>query len=212
VPTLTVSCRRTPRVSRGAQPRTAGARPSQEAYRPDRAPQLLPHAGRWHACGRAILRAATAVDVCRDPGGRRYSSCPPQSTATRSGLGCRTQGGRRHDQGPEKNLPTREELRVFIRKLPFQFSLLIDSGGGVHAYLLFKEMWVLDTPHKRFMATVLLKRFQRAIQGEHSVILTFPVAAVGTVQTPDPGCRYTWHIAVLTCDHCSPHTTTHRSA
>src|SRR5215470_17055711 len=49
-------------------------------------------------------------------------------------------------------------------------------------------------------------------QGEHSVFLTFLVAAVGTVQTPDPRYRYTWHSAVLTCDHCSPHTTTHRSA
>src|SRR5262245_2859532 len=48
--------------------------------------------------------------------------------------------------------------------------------------------------------------------GEHSVILTFLVAAVGTVPTPDPRYRYTWHSAVLTCDHCSPHTTTHRSA
>ena len=47
---------------------------------------------------------------------------------------------------------------------------------------------------------------------EHSVILTFPVAAVGTVQTPAPVYRYTWHSAVLTCDCCSPHTTTHRSA
>jgi hypothetical protein len=36
---------------------------------------------------------------------------------------------------------------------------------------------------------------------EHSVILTFPVAAVGTVQIPDPGCRYTWHSAGLTCDY-----------
>jgi hypothetical protein len=52
----------------------------------------------------------------------------------------------------------------------------------------------------------------RAPEGEHSVILTFPVAALGTVQTPDPVYRYTWHIAVLTCGYCSPHTTTHRSA
>jgi hypothetical protein len=47
---------------------------------------------------------------------------------------------------------------------------------------------------------------------EHSVILTFPVAAVGTVQTPDPVCHYTWHIVVRIWDDCSPRTTTHRSA
>src|SRR6266478_2674188 len=48
--------------------------------------------------------------------------------------------------------------------------------------------------------------------GEHSVILTFPVAAVGTAQTPDPVCRYTWHSAALTCDCCWLHTTRPPSA
>ena len=47
---------------------------------------------------------------------------------------------------------------------------------------------------------------------EHSVILTFPVIAVDSAQTPDRGCRYIWHSATLTCDCCSPHTTRHRSA
>jgi hypothetical protein len=47
---------------------------------------------------------------------------------------------------------------------------------------------------------------------EHSVILTFPVTAVDSAQTPDRVCRYTWHIAALTCAGCSPHTTKHRSA
>ena len=37
---------------------------------------------------------------------------------------------------------------------------------------------------------------------EHSVILTFPVAVVGTAQTPDPECRYTWHSAAPTSDCC----------
>jgi hypothetical protein len=48
--------------------------------------------------------------------------------------------------------------------------------------------------------------------GEHSVILTFPVAAVDTVQTPGPGCRYTSHSAALTCDCCWLHTTRPLSA
>jgi hypothetical protein len=47
---------------------------------------------------------------------------------------------------------------------------------------------------------------------EHSVILTFPVIAVDSAQTPDRVCRYIWHSAALTCDCCSPHTTRHRSA
>src|SRR5437763_16955260 len=35
---------------------------------------------------------------------------------------------------------------------------------------------------------------------EHSVILTFPVIAVDSTQTPDRVCRYIWHSAALTCD------------
>jgi hypothetical protein len=63
-----------------------------------------------------------------------------------------------------KNLPTREELINFIEELPFKFSLLINSGGGIHAYILFKKIWVLDMPEKRRKAAELLNRFQRIIQ------------------------------------------------
>src|SRR5215471_10635120 len=35
-----------------------------------------------------------------------------------------------------------------------------------------------------------------SVTREHSVILAFPVAAVGTVQTPEPGCRSPGHSAV----------------
>jgi len=47
---------------------------------------------------------------------------------------------------------------------------------------------------------------------EHSVILTFPVAAVGTVQTPAPVSRYTSHSAARASDCCWLHTTTPPSA
>ena len=63
-----------------------------------------------------------------------------------------------------KHLPTPDELLNFIQSLPFRFSLLIDSGGGYHGYVLFKELWVLDTEAKRDAADLLLKRFQRTIQ------------------------------------------------
>ena len=47
---------------------------------------------------------------------------------------------------------------------------------------------------------------------EHSVILAFPVAAVGTVQTPEPGCRSPGHSAVRPGDPGAPPPTTPRSA
>jgi hypothetical protein len=71
-----------------------------------------------------------------------------------------------HAQGAHaaKNLPTPFQLSGFLQSLPFTFSLLIDSTGGYHGYLLFKELWVLETPEERATAQLLLRRFQRTIQ------------------------------------------------
>jgi predicted P-loop ATPase len=63
-----------------------------------------------------------------------------------------------------KNLPSPDALRVFLHTLPFPFSLIVDSGGGFHAYLLFKELWLFDTSDERAAAALLLKRFQRTLQ------------------------------------------------
>lgn len=65
-----------------------------------------------------------------------------------------------------QNLPTPDELLALIEGLPFRFSLLVDSGGGYHAYVLFKERWVLHTPEEHQTAALLLKRFQRTIQAQ----------------------------------------------
>jgi hypothetical protein len=72
------------------------------------------------------------------------------------------------------------------------------------------DTWFARTAQKQYTRTVLFSTVYD--NWEHSVILTFPVAALGTVQTPDPVYRCTWHNAGLTCDYCSPHTTTPRSA
>ena len=62
------------------------------------------------------------------------------------------------------NLPTPFQLMKFIASLPFQFSLLIDSGGGFHGHLLWKELWILDTATEQAQAALLLRRLQRTIQ------------------------------------------------
>ena len=63
-----------------------------------------------------------------------------------------------------KNLPTQDELLHFIGELPFRFSFIVDTSGGYHGYVLFKELWVLDTPDEHQQAALLLRRFQRTIQ------------------------------------------------
>ena len=47
---------------------------------------------------------------------------------------------------------------------------------------------------------------------EHSVILTFPIAAVGTARTPEPACRYTWRSVAQASDCCWRPTTRPPSA
>jgi hypothetical protein len=63
-----------------------------------------------------------------------------------------------------RQLPTPFQLMKFLESLPFQFSLLIESTGGFHGDLLFKELWILDTPEEQAAAALLLRRLQRTVQ------------------------------------------------
>jgi Protein of unknown function (DUF3987) len=62
------------------------------------------------------------------------------------------------------DLPSRDELWQFLRHLPFRWSLIVDSGGGFHAYVLFREAWVLETAAERRLAQALLRDFQFTLQ------------------------------------------------
>jgi hypothetical protein len=44
------------------------------------------------------------------------------------------------------DLPSREELLGFLQAMPFAWSLLIDTTGGAHGYVLFRELWLFDVP------------------------------------------------------------------
>ena len=88
-----------------------------------------------------------------------------------------------------------EVATVIDRLIPPHPAHGLSCGRGVEALVLA----ILDGHHALY-------------KGEHSVILTFPVAAVGTVETPDPVCRYTSHTGAPTSDCCWFHTTTPPSA
>ena len=53
---------------------------------------------------------------------------------------------------------------------------------------------------------------QEIMDGEHAVMLPFPIPAVESAPTPDRVCRAMWHIAARTSDGCAPHTPRPRSA
>ena len=100
--------------------------------------------------------------------GLRHATCQPVGRGTSADVGAI--GGLwvefDHAGGVHTatNLPTPFQLAKFIHTLPFAFSLLIDSTGGLHGHVLFKELWVLGTAAERAQAALLLRRLQRTIQ------------------------------------------------
>ena len=60
------------------------------------------------------------------------------------------------------NVPISIEKAVeFIESsIPFQPTILIDSGHGLHGYWLFKELWDITEPEERLKAADVLSRFQ----------------------------------------------------
>jgi putative DNA primase/helicase len=64
----------------------------------------------------------------------------------------------------KKNLPSKAEAIEFLRGLPIQPTMVVDSGGGYHAYFLFKEPWILDSDSERKDANRILKGFEELAQ------------------------------------------------
>src|SRR5215471_10577136 len=58
-----------------------------------------------------------------------------------------------------------------------------------HAHLLFRNQAGLFDLLEGCAELLFVLDLMPTEHREHSVILALPVAAVGTVQTPDPGCR-----------------------
>ena len=57
-----------------------------------------------------------------------------------------------------------ETVEDCLQLFPVPPSIVVHSGGGVHAYWLFREPWVFDTPAERDEGADLLKGFQATIQ------------------------------------------------
>lgn len=62
--------------------------------------------------------------------------------------------------------PTAEDALRIIKVLPFEPSVIVHSGGGLHAYWLFKEPWVLASPEDRNKAQGLSNQFQLVLRQE----------------------------------------------
>lgn len=66
-----------------------------------------------------------------------------------------------HAAKPEELPPTIEAARELINGFPLKPSIIVLSGGGLHAYWLFSELWVFMDDKERDKAAALLRRFQK---------------------------------------------------
>lgn len=66
-------------------------------------------------------------------------------------------------QHAQTNLPVESELLDFLQTFSIQPSLLVHSGGGIHAYWLFNECWTFDDDNERQSAALLNRRLYHAI-------------------------------------------------
>ncbi len=62
--------------------------------------------------------------------------------------------------------PDRASALSLLEAVPQPPSVLVDSGGGFHAYWLLRELWELETKEERCQAQELVRRLQWAIQNE----------------------------------------------
>lgn len=60
--------------------------------------------------------------------------------------------------------PTLEDALSLVGAFPLPPSILVDSGHGLHAYWLLREVWTLDGEEERRAAQELLQRFQATVQ------------------------------------------------
>ena len=124
----------------------------------------VPAAARWlaeHAADHNVYVAMGLHDPAHTP--------PPASRGSRETV-CAIPGlwvELDHNQGAHaaaSRLPSPDTLVDFLARVPVPPSLLVDSGGGLHAYWLFRECWRFDTREEQHRAAALLHRFQRTLQ------------------------------------------------
>lgn len=79
-----------------------------------------------------------------------------------------------------KDWQSREAILDFIATLPRRPSVLIDSGGGYHAYWLLQEPFIIATDDDRQRARSLCRRWVRLCEGDDVKDLTRVLRLPGT--------------------------------
>jgi len=83
------------------------------------------------------------------------------------------------EQHSKPNLPPNEaEARKIFAGIPLKPSIIVNSGGGLHVYWIFKEPWIFDSDDERTAAGKLCKRLGATLRSEASK-LGYDIDSVG---------------------------------
>lgn len=70
-----------------------------------------------------------------------------------------------HKEGSKKTYPPdRESVKILLGEMPFAPSMTVFTGGGIHAWWLFREPWIFDGDDDRKRAFRLSRRWQKLLQ------------------------------------------------
>lgn len=112
-----------------------------------------------------------------------------------------------HGSHTQTKLPTSKEAIEFLSNLPFGYpSIIVDTGGGYHAYWLFREPWIFDDEEERGEAEKLSFGFQSIIKelGNRqgwNLDITADLARILRVPGTFNGKRHTWEeVRVIHCN------------
>ncbi len=73
------------------------------------------------------------------------------------------------EQHSKPNLPPSiEEAEKILGSIPLEPSIIVNSGGGLHVYWLFKEPWMFDTDKEQTAAALLCKRISATLRSTAS--------------------------------------------
>lgn len=129
---------------------------------------------RWFDTGHLDEMAAYAVEAGKTC--NTYFGVNPRTTALgefRRGdredisavIGTYTDFDIKGDAHKEKNLPeTKEVLMGFLMALPIQPTIIIESGNGIHAYWLFKEIFYIGNESDRDYIEKIVKGWESFVK------------------------------------------------
>ncbi len=72
--------------------------------------------------------------------------------------------GDTHTDNGKHYFPTKAAVQTFLDGLPAKPSIVVDSGGGLHAYWLFREPWLFEDDAERLDAAAVVEGWQRFLQ------------------------------------------------